>query len=96
MVSCKTFDICIISGYKVLEVVKGDQDAYIHTTLIKKWDICAGNAILNAFGGKMTTLEGKHIDYKSGNQAKSEGGLLATTYNHDMYLTKLKGLKMKG
>lgn len=41
----------------------------------------------------MTTLEGKHIDYRSGEQAKNEGGLLATTYNHDLYLSKLQELK---
>lgn len=76
-----------------MEVVKGNQDAYIHTTLIKKWDICAGNAILSALDGKMTTLDGKHIDYSSGDQPKNEGGLLATTFNHDTYLEKLAELK---
>lgn len=81
------------TGYKTLEVIKGNQDAYVHTTLIKKWDICAGNAILNALDGKMTTLDGKHIDYKSGDQPKNEGGLVATTYNHEMYLDKLKNHK---
>jgi inositol monophosphatase 3 len=84
-----------ISGYKTLEVIKGNQDAYVHTTLIKKWDICAGNAILSSLDGKMTTLDGKHIDYRSGDQPKNEGGLLATTYNHDTYLEKLSHLKNK-
>ncbi len=37
------------------------QDAYVHVTLIKKWDICAGNAILNALGGKLTDLAGKTV-----------------------------------
>ncbi|KAK9737596.1 Inositol monophosphatase family [Popillia japonica] len=44
------------AGYKVLEVVKGNADVYIHSTVIKKWDVCAGNAILRGLGGKMTTL----------------------------------------
>ncbi|XP_060572237.1 inositol monophosphatase 3-like [Ruditapes philippinarum] len=83
------------AGYKTLEVIKGNQDAYVHTTLIKKWDICAGNAILSSLDGKMTTLDGKHIDYRSGDQPKNEGGLLATTYNHDTYLEKLSHLKNK-
>lgn len=77
-------------GYKTLEVIKGHQDAYIHTTLIKKWDICAGNAILNALEGKMTTLEANFIDYGSRNDYKNEKGLLATVYNHPEYLDKLK------
>ncbi|KAG5900468.1 hypothetical protein JTB14_010882 [Gonioctena quinquepunctata] len=43
------------AGYKALEVAAGNVDAYLHITAIKKWDICAGNAMLNALGGKLTT-----------------------------------------
>jgi len=81
------------AGFKTWEVVKGTQDAYVHTTLIKKWDICSGNAILAALGGKMTTLEGDLIDYSTADKAKNEGGLLATMFNHDRYLEKLKSLQ---
>jgi len=46
------------AGYKTIEVIKGTQDVYVHNTLIKKWDICAGEAILAALGGKQTDLRG--------------------------------------
>lgn len=63
--------------------------AYIHTTNIKKWDICAGNAILNALGGRMTGLLGEEINYNSGeNNVLHEKGLLATLSNHDFYVKK--------
>ena len=78
------------AGYKAWEVVKGTQDAYIHTTLIKKWDICAGAAILSALGGKMTSLKGDTIDFGRADQEKNEGGLLATMHQHDEFLEKLK------
>ncbi|XP_063599866.1 inositol monophosphatase 3-like isoform X2 [Penaeus indicus] len=81
------------AGYKTLAVIQGDADAYVHSTAIKKWDLCAGNAILNALQGKMTTLDGTSIDYSSREMYKNEGGLLATLYNHDLYLEKLKVLK---
>jgi len=81
------------AGYKTWEVVKGVQDAYVHTTLIKKWDICAGDALLRALGGKQTDLKGQEIDYSSAEAAKNEGGLLATMHDHDKFLEKLKSLK---
>jgi len=83
------------AGYKALEVIKGNQDAYIHTTLIKKWDICAGAAILSALNGKMTSLTGDSIAYDRPDQEKNEGGLLATMHKHSEFLEKLKGLKSR-
>uniref|UniRef100_A0A8C5MEG4 Inositol monophosphatase 3 n=1 Tax=Leptobrachium leishanense TaxID=445787 RepID=A0A8C5MEG4_9ANUR len=82
------------SGYKVLSLLDVTEekqehaDVYVHVTLIKKWDICAGNAILNALGGHMTTLKGENIVYtgSSGN----EGGLLASIgMDHDALVRKL-------
>ncbi len=80
------------AGYKVWSLFEGKADAYIHTTLIKKWDICAGNALLNEFNGQMTTLKGKDIDYSwssENSDPKNEGGLLATLWEHKMFLDKL-------
>ena len=79
------------AGFKAWEVAKGAQDAYVHATLIKKWDICPGDALLGALGGKMTDLDGKEIDY-SGKPAhvKNEGGVLATLHDHTNFLEKLK------
>jgi len=84
------------AGFKAWEVVKGTQDAYVHTTLIKKWDICAGNAILNSLGGKLTTLQGKDIEYGGAEGSeKNEGGVLATMHHHQEYVDKLSPLISK-
>jgi len=79
------------AGFKAWEVAKGSQDAYVHATLIKKWDICPGDALLGALGGKMTDLSGNEYDY-SGRPAfvKAEGGVLATLHDHKAFLEKLK------
>lgn len=61
---------------------------YVHVTFIKKWDICAGNAILKALGGHMTTLKGEEIDYSG--TPKNPDGLLATvSVDHDAVVKKL-------
>ena len=36
----------------------------MHVTKIKKWDICAGDAILRALGGTLTDLDGREVDYR--------------------------------
>ncbi|XP_037642805.1 inositol monophosphatase 3 [Sebastes umbrosus] len=88
------------AGYKVLallemppsETSSMDQaDVYIHVTFIKKWDICAGAALLNALGGHMTTLKGEDIDY-SGTPV-NKGGLVASVgVDHKALLEKLPNL----
>ncbi|XP_062844075.1 inositol monophosphatase 3 [Trichomycterus rosablanca] len=82
------------AGYKVLALLDATDeeyekaDMYVHVTFIKKWDICAGNAILNAVGGQMTTLKGEEIDY-SGSE-KNPGGVLATaSLDHAAVVRKL-------
>ncbi|KAG9355219.1 hypothetical protein JZ751_000057 [Albula glossodonta] len=70
------------AGYKVLTLLDPSDDTYekadmyLHITYIKKWDICAGNAILKALGGHMTNLKGEEIDYR-GAEANN-GGVLAS------------------
>ncbi len=65
------------SGYKTLQVVEQAADLYMHTTLIKKWDICAGNAILNAVGGKMISRKMEEFNYSFEGSPINENGLLA-------------------
>lgn len=58
----------------------------MHSTTIKKWDICAGNAIIDAAGGKMTTKSNKKIDYSDIINVKNEDGLIATLENHELFI----------
>ncbi|KAJ8413310.1 hypothetical protein AAFF_G00093060 [Aldrovandia affinis] len=82
------------AGYKVLALLdpvdeKYDKaDIYIHITFIKKWDICAGNAILKALGGQMTTLKGEEIDYR-GSEANNGGLLASINADHKSLVEKL-------
>ncbi|XP_023254030.1 inositol monophosphatase 3 [Seriola lalandi dorsalis] len=85
------------AGYKVLslldmpahEMGSIDQaDVYVHITFIKKWDICAGAALLNALGGHMTTLKGQDIDYSG--PPLNKGGLVASVgVDHKAILERL-------
>lgn len=78
------------AGYKALEVVRGKADIYAHTTLIKKWDICSGDAILRAVGGEMRTLKNNEINYDKDLPAANEEGLLAVMNgNLKHYMDKL-------
>lgn len=82
-----------VAGYKVLQLIKGKASAYVHTTAIKKWDICAGNAILNRFGGRLSTLDNQDINYSETETEIVDQGILATVRNHDLLYYKLKPLK---
>ncbi|KAM6948989.1 inositol monophosphatase 3 [Aplochiton taeniatus] len=85
------------AGYKVLSLLEppdadadpSDQsDIYLHVTYIKKWDICAGHALLAALGGHMTTLRGREIDYR-GSEGNKDGLIASVTVDHKALLEKL-------
>ncbi|KAG7999522.1 Inositol monophosphatase 3, partial [Nibea albiflora] len=85
------------TGYKVLSLLEmpvsdadsvEQADVYVHITFIKKWDICAGAALLNALGGYMTTLKGEAIDYSG--TPLNKGGLVASIgVDHKALVEKL-------
>jgi len=72
-----------------MEVVKGRVDLYLHSTIIKKWDVCAGNAILHSLGGSMTDLKGNKIDYSAEGSPVNEGGILAALSDAEYFLEKI-------
>jgi len=83
------------AGFKALKVAQRKFDAYVHNTAIKKWDICAGNALLRTVGGDMTDLYGNRIDYSAPVGPDRVGvkltdGLVATYRNHKTIVQKLK------
>lgn len=73
-------------------MIKGTVDAYVHKTIIKKWDICAPNALIDGVGGKLTTLQGRSVTYSYMDNAVNENGVLAAaTYSqHADLLAKLR------
>ncbi|XP_026169036.1 inositol monophosphatase 3 [Mastacembelus armatus] len=85
------------AGYKVLSLLEmpasetspiDQADVYIHITAIKKWDICAGAALLNHLGGHMTTLKGEALDY-SGMPVNKEGLVVSVGLDHKAILERL-------
>ncbi|KAE9555181.1 hypothetical protein FO519_001605 [Halicephalobus sp. NKZ332] len=76
------------SGYKTLKLVNSTAEYYIHTTAIKKWDLCAADAIIRAAGGALIDLEGRPIDYSSDLPVLNQKGLLMS--RKDTYSTFMK------
>uniref|UniRef100_A0A1I7T736 inositol-phosphate phosphatase n=2 Tax=Caenorhabditis tropicalis TaxID=1561998 RepID=A0A1I7T736_9PELO len=82
------------SGYKTLRLVNGTAELYLHTTAIKKWDTCAGDAILRTMGGAMLDLEGEPLRYSSADPILNKKGLLGTVRNPYTYFRKFQGIKL--
>jgi len=78
------------SGYKMWEVAVGHEDVYLHSSLIKKWDLCAGAAILNSLGGRMTDIEGKEINFDHEWEFKHERGIIAAKYDQPGYVHAMR------
>jgi len=80
------------AGYKTLRLLNGTARLYMHQTKIKKWDTCAGDALMRAAGGAMIDMDGERIDYGGGRLLSmvNERGLLAALNGPYTYFRKIK------
>ena len=80
------------AGYKSLQIALKKSDLYLHTTKIKKWDTCAGHAVISAMGGVMTSRNGDPIRYNIGSDPVIKNGIIAAGFkrSYEEYLKKLK------
>ncbi|CAH8624598.1 unnamed protein product [Heterobilharzia americana] len=53
------------AGFKVISLIKGDADLYVHPSSSRRWDVCAAQAVLEATGGRLTGLDGSLLEYGS-------------------------------
>jgi len=78
------------SGFKLWEIAVGHEDVYVHSSLIKKWDLCAGAAILNSLGGRMTDIDGKEIHFDDETDFKHKSGIIAAKYDQPGYVHAMR------
>jgi len=68
-----------------MQVLQGYADYYLHISPIKKWDLCAPDAILRSHYGRLTSLKNRTIDYDHfSKEMLVKDGLLAT-YKRNHY-----------
>lgn len=81
------------SGFKIWDVAIGLEDVYVHSSMIKKWDLCAGAAILNSLGGRLTDINGKEIDFEHEWEFKHDGGIVAAKYDQPGYVHAMQMIR---
>ncbi|GBN55986.1 Putative inositol monophosphatase 3 [Araneus ventricosus] len=81
------FDMFAVNGagYKIIQVTEERADGYLHVFDIKKWKICAGDAIIKASDGVMTAVRGKVIDYGDPTRFINDKGVIASIVDPHMF-----------
>uniref|UniRef100_A0A182IXC6 3'(2'),5'-bisphosphate nucleotidase 1 n=1 Tax=Anopheles atroparvus TaxID=41427 RepID=A0A182IXC6_ANOAO len=80
------------AGYKVLQLLEGKAHAYVFASAgCKKWDTCAPEAVLEASGGKLTDMLGRHYRYGKDVSFPNGSGVLGTAFgvSHEEILSKI-------
>ena len=79
------------AGNKILMVLEGKADTYIYPSIgTKKWDTCAGDALLCTVGGKLTDIHGKLLSYEGDEtNVRNRQGLIVTMSGHEEILAKV-------
>jgi inositol monophosphatase 3 len=78
------------AGYKTLRLLNGSAEFYMHSTAIKKWDVCAGDALIRSAGGTLIDLDGRSLDYSASSNPLNKKGLIMAVRNAFSTLSQLK------
>lgn len=78
------------AGLKCAEVAAGTADAYVAPARAgSRWDVCAGEALIHAAGGRFTDAFGEPIDYLSESLVNERGIVASNGSLHAEILARL-------
>jgi 3'(2'), 5'-bisphosphate nucleotidase len=82
------------AGLKCVAIADGSADAYVAPARAgSRWDLCAGQAIIEAAGGRMTDAHGDPIDYRSESLVNETGILASNAALHPLLLERLAEIR---
>lgn len=85
------------AGLKCGEVATGGAEAYVAPGRAgHRWDVCAGEALVVAAGGRLTDAAGDPIDYRSRELANQTGIVATNGRTHDAILERLARIRDGG
>ncbi|MBK8996682.1 MAG: 3'(2'),5'-bisphosphate nucleotidase CysQ [Myxococcales bacterium] len=85
------------AGLKCAEVAAGTADAYVAPARAgSRWDVCAGEAIIHAAGGRFTDAFGEPIDYLSESLVNERGIVASNGHLHAEILARLADARARG
>jgi Golgi-resident PAP phosphatase len=84
------------AGYKTVQVLEQFADYYLHLTPIKKWDVCAPDALLRSHHGHLTTLANRSIsyDHQTDDMLITDGLLATYKRKHHDVLKRLRSVNL--
>lgn len=88
--------IHIDSMEKYARIAAGDAELYLRLPRIGStrpfmiWDHCAGTAIVEAAGGKVTDIDGSPLDYSSGKTLNNQGIIVSNGAIHDRIIAAIQ------
>jgi 3'(2'), 5'-bisphosphate nucleotidase len=78
------------AGLKGAQVAEGLADAYVHTGAgLKRWDVCAVDALVTAAGGRVSDVTGAPIDYRGASLSCERGLVASNGLTHAAILARL-------
>ena len=94
--------IHIDSMEKYARIAAGDAELYLRlprmgsTRPFMIWDHCAGTAIVEAAGGKVTDVDGSPLDYSSGKTLNNQGIIVSNGAVHERVIAAVQKILAEG